>query len=463
MTEAMYSVTVTGQVQSGRDAPSVWERVAQLLKLDAIAFSERVLARVPVTLKAVPREAAERQLEALTSCGAEAVMLEEGDAPRLWVRMRQGTRGPLSVAYVRHALAAGQLAADTQACAQDAQQWRSLREWMPAPGAPAPMAPREMPASAPAAAASDAPLQLLPTKFEYPGLHAGFWLRFLAYLIDTLALWVPLSIVDVVLMIPLGGRPEQVGATLFSVYATNFLLMLVYFALFESSPLQATPGKLALGLRVTDECGRRIGFWRALGRFVGKLFSGLILCMGYVMAGFTERKQALHDVLAGCLVVRKTPLAAWRADPGAPPLPRTGLPGWAIGLIVVGVSLVPLSILAAIAIPAYQQYVVRSQVAEGANLAFAPREAVARFMRDKDRPPEDNATLGLPAPTSITGRYVAEVKVDYGDVTVRYGEHAASVVRDRHLLYTPELSHGVVVWKCLSPDLPRKYLPRSCR
>ncbi|NKZ40153.1 hypothetical protein HF690_14430 [Oleiagrimonas citrea] len=462
MSEAMYSVTLTGRVQPDRDAPSVWERVAQLLKLDAMAFSERVLARMPVTLKAVPQEAAERQREALVSCGADAVLLEEGSPPRLWVRMRQDTRGPLSATYVRHALHEGTLSADTQACAQGTKQWQTLSELLRntvAEAMPVPPPPSATPMTASRPSAG----RVLPTESARRGLHAGFWMRFVAYLIDTLALWIPLAIIDALLMIPMAGHPERAGSSILGIYAVNFVLILVYFAVFESSALQATPGKLALGLRVTDEYGRRIGFGRALGRYLGKLLSGLLLLMGYIMAGFTARKQALHDLMAGSLVVRKTPLEAYRADPSSPPPARTGLPGWAIALIVVGVSLVPISILAAIAIPAYQGYVVRTQVVEGVQLAQMPKAAVARYMREKDRPPQDNATLGLPSPSQLAGRYVAEVKVDYGDVTVRYNDRASPQVRDRHLLFTPELSHGVVVWRCLSPDLPHKYLPRSCR
>jgi uncharacterized RDD family membrane protein YckC len=73
----------------------------------------------------------------------------------------------------------------------------------------------------------------------------------------------------------------------------------------ESSPLQATIGKLAVGLRVTDLQGQRISFGRATGRFFAKWLSGAILLIGYLMAGFTEKKQALHDRIAGCLVLWK--------------------------------------------------------------------------------------------------------------------------------------------------------------
>ncbi|HKE07258.1 MAG TPA: RDD family protein, partial [Candidatus Acidoferrum sp.] len=80
----------------------------------------------------------------------------------------------------------------------------------------------------------------------------------------------------------------------------------LYFAYLESGEKQATWGKQVLGLYVTDLTGNPIGFGRASGRFFAKLISNLIpLAIGYIMAGFTERKQALHDMIAGCLVLRR--------------------------------------------------------------------------------------------------------------------------------------------------------------
>ena len=79
----------------------------------------------------------------------------------------------------------------------------------------------------------------------------------------------------------------------------------LYYSLFESSQLQATPGKMALGVVVTDMDGARISFARATGRHFGKIISAMILGIGYMMAGWTEKKQALHDMMANCLVVKK--------------------------------------------------------------------------------------------------------------------------------------------------------------
>ena len=82
------------------------------------------------------------------------------------------------------------------------------------------------------------------------------------------------------------------------------LVSWIYEAALESSPYQATLGKMALGMKVTDLAGNRISFARATGRHFAKYVSGMIFFIGYIMAGFTERKQALHDMIAGTLVRR---------------------------------------------------------------------------------------------------------------------------------------------------------------
>jgi uncharacterized RDD family membrane protein YckC len=79
----------------------------------------------------------------------------------------------------------------------------------------------------------------------------------------------------------------------------------MYYAAFEASHWKGTPGKKLLGLSVTDSEGNRIGFGQATGRHFAKIISGLILGIGFLMAGFSEKKQALHDQIANCLVWKK--------------------------------------------------------------------------------------------------------------------------------------------------------------
>tara|TARA_Y100000588_G_scaffold395307_1_gene522865 strand:- start:5198 stop:5641 length:444 start_codon:yes stop_codon:yes gene_type:complete len=79
----------------------------------------------------------------------------------------------------------------------------------------------------------------------------------------------------------------------------------IYFAAFESSAKQGTPGKIALGIIITDLNDNRISFGKASGRYFGKFISSLIIGIGFLMVAFTHKKQGLHDMMAGCLVKNK--------------------------------------------------------------------------------------------------------------------------------------------------------------
>src|SRR4029077_9778304 len=92
----------------------------------------------------------------------------------------------------------------------------------------------------------------------------------------------------------------------FLIATGSLVLTWLYHALMESSEWQATLGKKALGLVVTDMAGHRVSFGRSTGRHFGKIITNLLpFLIGYIMAGFTDKKQALHDMLAGCLVLRR--------------------------------------------------------------------------------------------------------------------------------------------------------------
>lgn len=90
-----------------------------------------------------------------------------------------------------------------------------------------------------------------------------------------------------------------------AIFFGSYLVSWLYYALMESSERQATVGKMALGLQVTDNELHPLTFARASGRFFSKLVSYATFCIGFLMAGWTERKQALHDKIAGTLVIRK--------------------------------------------------------------------------------------------------------------------------------------------------------------
>jgi uncharacterized RDD family membrane protein YckC len=147
-----------------------------------------------------------------------------------------------------------------------------------------------------------------------PVHYAGFWIRVAAWLIDV----VLLSIVNSVVGAFFGGglaaliKPGQDPSTInwgpvIAAMSTMILVVtaiqFAYFVFMESSEKQGTVGKMLLGLKVTDLNGHRISVGRAAGRWFSKIISAMILAIGYIMVGFTEKKQGLHDMIAGTLVV----------------------------------------------------------------------------------------------------------------------------------------------------------------
>jgi uncharacterized RDD family membrane protein YckC len=131
--------------------------------------------------------------------------------------------------------------------------------------------------------------------------YAGFGRRLIAYVVDVLILLAAFVVFGGVL-IALSGASQVPPEGVLNV--VGFLVSWMYFALNESSERQATWGKQLMGLKVTDLNGDKVGFGKATGRHFGKILSSLILLIGYIMAAFTEKKQALHDKMAGCLVVK---------------------------------------------------------------------------------------------------------------------------------------------------------------
>lgn len=144
---------------------------------------------------------------------------------------------------------------------------------------------------------------------EEPRLeYASFWARVGAMLIDYIILGIATSLIGLSTVylftdIKPGHSVEYYGK-LVGIYLFRTTLYYLYFAIMESSSLGATLGKRALNIRVTDIDGNRISFIKATGRYFAKIISAIILFIGYIMVAFDDRKQGLHDRLAGTLVVK---------------------------------------------------------------------------------------------------------------------------------------------------------------
>lgn len=194
----------------------------------------------------------------------------------------------------------------------------------PPPPAPPSLPPQPMSAYTPPAPPAYGPPAYAPPAWPPPPPlpapafvgYAGFWRRVAAWVIDGVVIFAALLgislIGGVIYGITLGVNHQpvptqaQLSATLN--VPVNIALLIaswLYFTLLEASPWQATVGKLALGIKVTNFESGRIGWGRANARYFAKILSGAILGIGFLMAGWTARKQALHDMIAATLVVRR--------------------------------------------------------------------------------------------------------------------------------------------------------------
>ena len=238
----------------------------------------------------------------------------------IWIGRDGERHGPYKEDDVREWLRSGKVSPADLAWYEGLADWQPLsvlfRDDVPSAG-PAADAPH---------AAPGAPLQALPqTTAAALEDHAGFWKRFGAWLIDYVILFIPTVLIfmstgtmDAFMQywtqVKSGASPEVAGLALKSAMLVPGIIIgiigFAYYLLFESSKWQATPGKLALGIRVTDSDGGAIGMRRSVVRNAVRLlnitqipFIGLIPFVSYIVTAWTPRKQGLHDMLAKALVL----------------------------------------------------------------------------------------------------------------------------------------------------------------
>ncbi|KFL37508.1 RDD family protein [Arenimonas donghaensis] len=378
-------------------------------------------------------------------------------------------QGPVSADALALAFRQGRVNRDSLVWREGLPQWAPLEQHL----AELPVPPPAEPALAAAAAPGLATPGAGPAATAQPGtdldavVDAGFIRRLGAYLIDSMLLGSIFYVVFLIGMVALAivatnnlENEETFLVGMVVVYLIYPVMSLAYYAGMESSKLQATVGKLALGIKVVDRQGRRLGFGRAAGRWAGSIVSYLILYIGFFMAGWTRRKQALHDLMAGTFVVDKW---AYSDQPGRQVRELNGcLVAVVAGVVLLGVLAV-VGILAAVSVPAYQDYVVRAKVAtaygEGASAALQASE----FRANTDRCPRDAEELGLAAPSSPDIHEIliiespdgaCEVAVTLRDTDALKGAAGGVLYLNRD----PERASP-----CSAEGIPQALLPSACK
>ncbi|MET0226392.1 MAG: RDD family protein [Dokdonella sp.] len=358
MENSNYALVLTGAVLPGHAPESVWPALAAYFRMEQDKLTSQLIARAPLMVKQSDDLGKLQTLQAgAAAVGAEAEICAPDGRPALFVLLDNAPRGPVPRVFVEERIEHGLWPDSLSVAEVGSNTWHPFREFVGPPVAPA--APALPPAtdlfSTTHAAAASVAVTALPSQRTDAGgagldlyalpageaIHAGFWRRCAALVIDGILIGIASSVVQAIagvgMMGVVGAGGDLRPDALFGAMVVPFLILFVgqwlYFAVFESGKAQATPGKMAMGIKVVDDVGQRIGFGRASGRYFGKIVSGLILNIGYLLAGFTARKQALHDMMAGTLVVFNGVQPAQPLPTVRPPMPWYG---WLLNVLLFG-------------------------------------------------------------------------------------------------------------------------------
>ncbi len=204
--------------------------------------------------------------------------------------------GPVDESQLKQLVDDGSLYPDDLVWRDGMADWVEAREIPELYGSETAYYPQEPPVqSAPGSQPQQSPAEgAVPSHPTY----AGFWQRVLAFIIDALIITAASGIVGLGVDLDFDWEfwEQQNGI--------QIVVLWLYYALMESSKWQATVGKMALGLRVTEDSGAPLSFGRASGRFFAKYLSAIAL-IGFIMIAFTQKKQGLHDMIAGSVVVEQ--------------------------------------------------------------------------------------------------------------------------------------------------------------
>lgn len=355
MENGSYALVLTGEVLPGHSPEAVWPALANYFRMEPDRFEAQLRARAPLAIKHSDELGKLQTLQAgAAAVGAESEICAPDDRPALFLLLEGKPRGPVPRVLVEERIEHGLWPATLSVAEVGSKEWKPYR-MLDAVATPAPP-PRSEPLPEKPFHAGDISVTPVPRSTAATGpslvlvlpdsaaVHAGFWRRCAAMIIDGLLIGIVLGLLQVVLSFAVlgtfGTGSEGLGALVAMVGVmgiASLVLQWLYFALFESGSAQATPGKRALGIKVVDDRGRRIGFGRASGRFLGKILSSALFGIGYLMAAWTERKRALHDMVADTCVVFAS------VEYGRPmPTERAPMPwyGWLVNII--GLGAVPL-------------------------------------------------------------------------------------------------------------------------
>lgn len=410
--------------------------------------------------------------------------------------------GPLPAERLHALYAAGDIGPRTLVWCQGMPQWQPLADAADALGLSidAPAAPLPPPLNAPQPSAAveertqpappSAPSDRLQAAYaatthdaEAIGyganddvVDAGFVRRFAAYVIDAILISIAMYSLIFLMLIVFGFGVAGI-ATMFEASATGstpsggllaifiigfyvlpFVMQGAYHIIFTGSAWQATPGKRVLGIKVVDLDGERITTGRSVGRWFAAALSYITFYIGFLMAAFTDRKMALHDMVASTRVVDQ-----W-AYTAHPERQQRGVGGCAIAILVAGILLFGLfviGIIAAVSLPAYQDYSQRAQLTQVVTEARGMTVGLEEFRQNTDRCATSLGEAGVFTPdnTMIESASVGEQEDGRCTLQITLGGASAGIFSGEYLWFIREDAGN---WSC-GGSMEDKHLPIACR
>lgn len=305
---------------------------------------------------------------------------------------------------------------------------------------------------------SPATVNLDPVYESKMGEYSGFWIRFGAWVID----WFVLFGINAFLTMILGGAmaiggansPGVMVAVGISYYVILFGSSWAYFALQESSAAQATLGKRAVGLVVTDVNGNRLGLAHATGRWAAHGLSNITLMIGYFIQPFTGRKQALHDLVAGTVVMNKSTLGQVSGQAPAKQS-NNGAVIAIVAVVAVFVVIAVIGILAAIAIPQFNEYQNKGLIKGAQSNARNAATSLMAYSIDHTEPPTSIDELEVKSSPNVELELLTNrqgVKATITKEGALHGKSIAYVIQDNEAFCITDLPEGKAPKNCEIQD-----------
>ena len=362
--------------------------------------------------------------------------------------------GPYSAAQLAAMAAAGQILQGDLAWHQGMQGWEPANAVLSRLGLGGTASAPPLPAAALIIPSRTAPgAAAVADGAADRNLAAGLGKRWLASIIDSLIL----VCAYIAILVAFGFASAASGSrSVDALILLTLLAPLLYFTLTQGGAPMASVGKRAMDMIVVGSDGQPLGYLRAAVRYVLLVISSYLFPL-LLVAFFTRRRQAVHDLAVGSVVLERASY-----DPQHWDYERIGKsPRGGGALFVIGVVVLVffIGMLAAIAIPAYHDYTLRSRVQQAITLADPIKSGVTRHYSSSNAPLQ-YTDIGMSGPLAMPGDGGLITVNESGVITIMLGMPPLS---GQSVRLTPVLSSTGISWSCASDDVKKKYLPLSCR